>query len=238
MNNTTGRGEYLCALQNKLGYTFRERATLDEALTHSSYANENAVPFNERLEFLGDAVLELITSRKLFAAYPDYDEGQLTRLRAQIVCKNSLAEWAREMGLASLIRVGRSLVKCGPTESVCADCVEALFGAVYLDGGYESARMTVEKFLETKPQISGATVVKDPKTKLQEYFQQKGMDVPRYETVERVGPEHALRFRVELTLGRKKLAGAWGQSIQEAEFRAAEEALKALSGDTVAENGK
>lgn len=228
MKTDKGREELLRAFQKKLRYQFNNIDLLQEALTHSSYANENGVKYNERLEFLGDAVLELVTSNRLFLSYPDYDEGQLTRLRAQIVCKNSLSLWAAEMGVKGLIRIGKSLVKSGPTDSIAADCVEALFGAIFIDGGFQNAAEAVSNFLQTKPEISGASVVKDPKTELQEYFQRHGMDVPRYEMLERVGPDHASNFKVRLMTGDKILAEAWGASTKEAEFKAAEIALKKI----------
>ena len=225
MKTDKGREELLRAFQKKLRYQFNNIDLLQEALTHSSYANENGVKFNERLEFL---VLELVTSNRLFLSYPDYDEGQLTRLRAQIVCKNSLSLWAAEMGIKGLIRIGKSLVKSGPTDSIAADCVEALFGAIFIDGGFQKAAEAVSNFLQTKPEISGASVVKDPKTELQEYFQRQGIDVPRYEMLERVGPDHASNFKVRLMTGDKILAEAWGASTKEAEFKAAEIALKKI----------
>lgn len=228
MKTDKGREELLRAFQKKLRYQFNNIDLLQEALTHSSYANENGVKFNERLEFLGDAVLELVTSNRLFLSYPDYDEGQLTRLRAQIVCKNSLSLWAAEMGVKGLIRIGKSLVKSGPTDSIAADCVEALFGAIFIDGGFQNAAEAVSNFLQTKQEISGAAVVKDPKTELQEYFQRQGMDVPRYEMLERVGPDHASNFKVRLMTGDKILAEAWGASTKEAEFKAAGIALKKI----------
>ena len=226
MRNENGRADTLRALQIKLGYTFGDEALLDEALTHSSYANENGTQYNERLEFLGDAVLELVTSNRLYRAFPDYDEGKLTRLRAQLVCKESLSRWAKELQLRALIRVGKSLIKSGPTESVAADCVEAVFGAIFLDGGFTAASAAVSRFLDTKPELSGAEVKKDPKTVLQEYYQQHGAETPHYYMAERSGPEHASRFRVQLLAGGKVLAEEWGNSIQEAEFKAAESVLE------------
>ena len=229
MTDETGREELLRALQKKLCYSFEDRVLLEEALTHSSYANENAVKFNERLEFLGDAVLELVASNRLYHACPDCDEGQMTRLRAQIVCKNSLSKWAAETGLKPLIRIGKSLVKSGPTDSVAADCVEALFGAVFIDGGFHAAAKTVSAFLDTKAEISGADVIKDPKTVLQEYYQRRGMGVPHYHLAERTGPEHASNFKIQLIRSGKIMAEAWGATRQEAEFKAAEMTLKEMT---------
>lgn len=226
MHTKKGRGDGLRALQQKLSYTFRDENLLSEALTHSSYANENGGAYNERLEFLGDAVLELAASDRLFRVCPDGDEGRLTRLRAQIVCKNSLSAWAKDMGLKSLILVGNSLIKSGPTDSMAADCVEALFGAIYIDGGYDAAMSAVGKFLDTKSEISLSAVPKDPKTTLQEYLQGEGKGIPLYETIERTGPDHASKFKVRLVIDGKTMAEAWGSSTKEAEFKAAEEVLR------------
>ena len=121
MKDDKRREEQLRAFQLKLGYEFKNAELLTEALTHSSYANENNAAYNERLEFLGDAVLELVTSARLFAAYPGFSEGELTRLRARLVCKNSLNVWASENGLKPLIRLGKSIKY--PSDSMASDCV-------------------------------------------------------------------------------------------------------------------
>lgn len=228
MYTEKGRGDALRALEHRLSYTFRDVSLLSEALTHSSYANENGGRYNERLEFLGDAVLELATSDRLFRVCSNSDEGHLTRLRAQVVCKNSLSAWAKEMELLNLILVGNSLIKNGPTDSMAADCVEALFGAIYIDGGYDAAMAAVGKFLDTKSEITLSAVQKDPKTTLQEYLQREGKGIPTYETVQRTGPDHASKFKVCLIIDGKILAEAWGSSTKEAEFKAAEEVLRRL----------
>ena len=228
MNKTKGREGLLCAFQEKIGYTFQKKDLLEEALTHSSYANESGLlNFNERLEFLGDAVLELITSEKLYAEYPDLAEGQLTRLRSQLVCKNSLSIWAEETGLHKLIRLGKSLIKNGATQSVAADAAEAVFGAVFLDNGYESAKIVILNFLESQKELISINAI-DPKTELQELLQGRNEGVPYYKTIERRGPDHALSFKVQVTLGDKVLASSWGGSIKEAEFKAAEIVLKQI----------
>ena len=226
MGKAKGRGNDLCAFQQRIGYTFEKKELLEEALTHSSYANESGLlSFNERLEFLGDAVLELVTSEKLYSDYPKLAEGQLTHLRAQLVCKNSLSQWAEEIGLSPLIRIGKSLVKNGPTQSMEADAAEAVFGAVFLESGYVNAKSVILTFLENQKELASLDSV-DPKTELQLLYQRKNSGVPYYKTIERKGPDHALNFKVQVTLGEKILAEAWGTSIQEAEFKAAESALK------------
>ena len=226
MKDDKRREGQLRAFQLKLGYEFRNAALLTEALTHSSYANENGTTYNERLEFLGDAVLELFTSERLFAAYPNFSEGELTRLRARLVCKNSLNDWASEDGLEPLIRLGKSIKK--PTDSMAADCVEALFGAVFSDGGYEAARGVISRFLDTKDEAAAPVMEKDPKTELQEFLQGEGKSAPVYKLVERRGPEHASSFKVALSAEDGLSAEAWGPSIKEAEFKAAKAALEKL----------
>ena len=226
MKDDKRREEQLRAFQLKLGYEFRNAALLTEALTHSSYANENGTTYNERLEFLGDAVLELFTSERLFAAYPNFSEGELTRLRARLVCKNSLNDWASENGLKPLIHALSQSKK--PTDSMAADCVEALFGAVFSDGGYEAARGVISRFLDTKDQAAAPVMEKDPKTELQEFLQGEGKSAPVYKLVERRGPEHASSFKVALSAEGGLSAEAWGPSIKEAEFKAAKAALEKL----------
>ena len=237
MKTGAEREELLLSLQRKLGYRFSSRALLEEALTHSSYANENSVPFNERLEFLGDAVLELAASEKLFSAYPGCDEGRLTSLRARIVCKESLSALAAEVGLKNLIRLGNNFKKSEANDSIAADCAEALFGAVFADGGYSRASAVVEKFLATKPETSDPTITKNPKSELQEYTQAHAMGVPRYETVGHAGPEHAPSFKVRLTIQDRLFAEEWGCSTKEAEFAAAAAALGKLRGRRGAPEG-
>lgn len=233
MQKNGEREKLLALLQKKIGYEFSDRTFLEEALTHSSYANENAVPCNERLEFLGDAVLELVVSEKLFAAYPACDEGLLTSLRAHIVCKESLSEWGSRIGLKKLIRLGNNFKKCGANDSVTADCAEALFGAVFADGGYAAAVSAAAVFLADKDEFRDPAVKKNPKSELQEYTQAHSMGLPRYETVEHSGPDHALNFKVRLTVGARVLSEEWGRSKKEAEFSAAERALEKLRSEKV-----
>ncbi|NLV82679.1 MAG: ribonuclease III [Synergistaceae bacterium] len=226
MNKSDTRDDSLLAFQKKIGYFYKNKELLEQALTHSSYANElKLVFFNERLEFLGDAVLELVASEKLYSQYKDIDEGQLTRLRSQLVCQKSLREWSESVGLNKLIRLGKSLVKEGPTQSVEANAAEAVFGSVFLDGGYENARKVIADYLELQREKVSPDVV-DSKTTLQQLIQSQDGEVPYYNTVERKGLDHALKFKVQVTLNEKVMAEAWGNTIKEAEFKAAEKALK------------
>lgn len=226
MNKIDKREESLSAFQKNIGYVYNDKELLEEALTHSSYANElKLLLFNERLEFLGDAVLELVTTEKLYLEYADIDEGQLTRLRSQLVCENSLKEWSKAVGLNKLIKLGKSLIKEGPTQSVEADAAEAVFGSIFLDGGYESAQGVIIGYLEQQSERVSLDVV-DSKTTLQQLIQLKEGEVPYYTTVERKGLDHALKFKVNVTLNNKVLAEAWGNTIKEAEFKAAKKAIK------------
>lgn len=212
--------------QKKLGYKFNDAGLLEEALTHSSYANEAGLAaYNERLEFLGDAVLELVTSARLYSENPNLDEGELTRARSSLVCKKSLYKWAARVGIPELLKYGKSMGKNGATPAMSADAAEAVFGAVFMDGGYEKALTVVNVFLDSQYDEKKTDLI-DPKTRLQESLQKQGRNVPYYKTVERSGPEHDLRFRVQVTLDDKVLAEAWGSSIKEAEFKAAANALE------------
>ncbi len=212
-------------IQRKIGYCFKEKGLLIKALTHSSYANElGASSSNERIEFLGDAVLELAVSDILYKKYKDLDEGQLTRIRSQIVCEKKLYEWALHVGLQNAVRLGRSLIKKGPTPAVAADAAESVFGAVFLDGGYGAALSLAGGYIDFhSSELSPDR--QDTKTLLQETLQSMGMGVPYYRTIERSGPDHSLMFKVQVTLGDRILAEAWGKTIKEAEFNAAETAL-------------
>ena len=217
-------------IQKMINYIFRKKDLLREALTHSSYANESGLPYhNERMEFLGDAVLELTVSDLLYDRYKELDEGQLTRIRSQIVCEKKLSEWALAVGLHRAVRLGRSLIKKGPTPAIAADTAESLFGAVFLDGGYSAALSLAKAYLEFhRDELSPDR--QDTKTLLQETLQAMGRGVPYYRTVERTGPDHSLKFKVEVTIGDELLAEAWGNTIKEAEFEAAGAALKKMQG--------
>ncbi|PIE54774.1 MAG: ribonuclease III [Dethiosulfovibrio peptidovorans] len=217
----------LSLFQNRLGYTFHRVELLWEALTHSSYAHESGLPFwNERLEFLGDAVLELVSSVWLYDHNPNQDEGGLTSLRSGAVCGDALYRWAVHLKLSDLIRVNRGLQReqhC-LSPSIQADAVEALLGAVFLDGGYESACEVVEAYLNFYNR-EGARFPQDPKSRLQRYQQKIGGALPVYEVVTRKGPSHRLRFVVTVRIDDVELARGEGTSIKDAEMEAAAQAL-------------
>lgn len=219
----------IAELQDCIHHRFAQVKFLEAALTHSSFANEqNCFEDNERLEFLGDAVLELCISEEGFRRYPTAQEGQLTRVRSQLVKEQSLALIARELGLDRHIRLGRGEELQGGRErdALLADAFEALLGAVFLDGGFEAARKTVLSFFEDQwPARAMLPETKDYKSRLQEVAQEMFRDRPIYVLAETSGPEHEKLFEVDVTLpGGERFRGD-GTSVKRAEQEAARIAL-------------
>ncbi len=217
-------------LLERLGYAFREPQLLTRALTHRSAAGDH----NERLEFLGDAVIELVVTEWLFRTLPDRSEGELTRLRARIVRRESLADYARELALGEALRLGGGEMKSGGRhrDSILADGFEALLGALYLDGGLEECRRCLVAIVG--PRLDGlaqAPTTKDPKTRLQEWLQGRGLPLPDYEVVRTEGVEHAQRFVVACrTGGLHPTVHGSGSSRRRAEQDAATRVLQSLEG--------
>ena len=220
-------------LEEKLGYTFQNRALLENALTHSSYANENkhtGAQSNERLEFLGDSVLGMVTADYLYRAHPDLPEGDLTRTRAALVCEGSLVEVAQQLELGAYLKLGKGEDAGGGRErpSIVADAVEAVLAAVYLDGGIGSARKIIQRFiLDREEEKSGS---RDYKTALQELVQRESGQVLAYCLVGSTGPDHAKRFQVEVELNGAPVGAGEGRSKKEAEQMAAKAAIAKLKG--------
>lgn len=202
---------------------------LEQALTHPSFANETRdTPDNQRLEFLGDAVLGLCTSLLLYERYPEADEGTLTRLRAQIVNTDRLADWGRAQGVAEAIRLGRGALSGGLRDSnnVIADAVEACIAAAYLDGGLAAATAACSRIVGPMLEQLGPHGVRDPKSELQEFAQAMGLGLPIYEVSESGGPAHDRWFEVRVGLAGRWLAKGRGRSKRLAERAAAEELLQ------------
>ena len=220
-------------LEEKLGYTFQNRALLENALTHSSYANENkhtGAQSNERLEFLGDSVLGMVTADYLYRVHPDLPEGDLTRTRAALVCEGSLVEVAQQLELGTYLKLGKGEDAGGGRErpSIVADAVEAVLAAVYLDGGIGSARKIIQRFiLDREEEKSGS---RDYKTALQELVQRESGQVLAYRLVGSTGPDHAKRFQVEVELNGAPVGAGEGRSKKEAEQVAAKAAIAKLKG--------
>ena len=217
------------ALLARLGYRFADPTLLISALTHRSAGGIN----NERLEFLGDAVLGLVIAEALFKRYPDASEGELSRLRASLVRKQTLAELARDLCLGDCLRLGSGELKSGGyrRDSILADALEAIFGAVYLDGGFAAcAALIMSLYAERLERLPARPLaVKDPKTRLQELLQGRRMELPEYRVVSVHGDAHAQVFEVEcrsLQLGEATLG--YGSSRRRAEQQAAQQMLALL----------
>lgn len=221
-------------LEKKLNYTFRNSALLQEALNHSSYANEHRsahLHSNERLEFLGDSVLGFVTAEFLFLQHPDLPEGDLTRIRAALVCEQSLYEVARKLDLGSYLKLGRGEEAGGGRErtSILADAMEAVFAAVYLDGGITAASALIHQcLLDAEKEEAVEERRRDYKTALQELVQRQADQVLVYQVVGEQGPDHAKTFEAEVLLNGTPLGTGCGHSKKEAEQAAAKSALEAL----------
>lgn len=230
------REEYsLQNLEERIGYRFRNKALLKQALTHSSYTNEqriNRAKNYERLEFLGDAVLELVTSDFLFRGSPDIPEGELTKLRASMVCEPSLAFCARDLELGQFILLGRGEEATGGRErdSIISDVMEAVIGAVYLDGGMEPAKTFIDRFILSD--LEDKRLFYDSKSSLQELVQGKLKKDVSYELLEESGPEHNKTFRVSVHMGGECLGTGEGKTKKAAEQQAAYRALLHLRKNT------
>lgn len=211
-----------------LAYVFRDPALLERALTHRSKSTDNY----ERLEFLGDSVLNYVVSTELFTRYPELTEGELTRLRAMLVRKPTLAELARRLDLGAHLALGEGELKSGgfDRESILADALEAVFGAVCLDGGIEAARETILRIYQDRlSTLDPRAVAKDPKTELQEYLQKHALPTPTYEVLAVRGEPHQQRFLVECRVAPLPDAvKGEGTSRRSAEQQAAARALERL----------
>ncbi len=228
-------------LEARLGHTFRDRRLLERALTHSSRAREQSgLADNEGLEFLGDALLGFLVAEALFARHPDLDEGGLSKLKAYLVSRPSLAAAARDLGLADGIQVGKSAAKSRlqANESILADAFEAVLAAVHLDAGEKAARQVVERVLGGRLRALNQDEVerRDPKTRLQEELQATGRPTPRYRVGKTEGPPHRPVFHVDLLVDGEVLAHGRGGTKKEAEQHAAERALRHLQ--RAPENGE
>ena len=225
----------LQVLEKKLGYTFRCKEQLQAALYHSSYANEHrccGVSSNERLEFLGDAVLGLVTADYLYHKHPDLPEGDLTRMRAALVCEESLYEVAQRLGLGSELRLGKGEEAGGGRHraSILADATEAVFAAVYLDGGITAASALIHRvLLDVEREEVVEERRRDYKTLLQEHIQRKAGQELTYCMVREEGPDHAKTFVTEVRLNGTAIGEGSGHSKKESEQMAAKSALEKLT---------
>lgn len=218
-------------LEERIGYVFRDKSLIQQALTHSSYANErkiNKVKDYERLEFLGDAVLELLSSDYLYRNNPDLPEGMLTKTRASMVCEPSLAFCARDIELGKFMLLGKGEEMTGGRnrESIIADVMEAVLGAIYLDAGFEEAKRFVDCFILSD--LEDKQLFYDSKSTLQELAQGKLKTEVSYNLLGESGPEHDKVFEVEVLLGSQVVGRGKGRTKKSAEQQAAYEALLGL----------
>jgi ribonuclease-3 len=219
-------------LEKNIGISFKNKDLLTESLTHRSYLNEYPrwhLPHNERLEYLGDAVLELLVTEELFKKFPTQPEGQLTVFRAALVNYQILAKVAEKIGLQNFILMSRGEKKdTGKArEVILANAMEALIGAIYLDAGLEKMRPFVDKFVMSNLDlVLKNKSYKDAKSELQEVVQEKFKLTPTYDVLEEVGPAHKRVFKMGVYFGKKLIADGSGASKQEAELEAAKNALK------------
>ncbi len=218
-------------LEKIIGYTFQNKALLQTALTHSSYANEKGVGtlYNERLEFLGDSVLGIITAEYLFKNHHDFPEGELTKVRAALVCEKALYKFASEISLGEYLYLGKGELHTGGRNrpSILADAFEALIAAIYLDGGMEQAKRFVLHFI-TAAQEDAIEINTDYKTKLQEIIQKNPEERIEYAIVDETGPDHDKRFVVAVKLNSNVIGEGKGRSKKQAEQKAAKEALRLM----------
>ena len=225
----------LIGFQKLIGYQFKNSAMLKNALTHSSYANEkksNKFKDNERLEFLGDAVLELTSSEYLFKENPNLDEGDLTRIRASVVCEPTLAYCSRTLNLSDYIMLGKGEDLTGGRyrDSITSDALEALIGAIYLDGGFANAKEFIHKFILND--LENKKLFFDSKTILQEIVQAKNREV-EYRLLEECGPDHCKTFEVMVVVDGKNMEIGIGRTKKSAEQQAAYNTIIKIKGNTI-----
>ncbi len=222
--------------QKIIGYEFRDESLLRQALTHSSYANENhmkKLSDNERLEFLGDAVLEIVSSEFLYLNYTDLNEGKLSRLRASLVCEPTLAYICKDINLGDyvLLSKGEDMTGGRTRKSILSDAFEAIIGAIFLDGGMEPASEYIHRFVLND--IEHKQLFHDSKTHLQEVVQANFKDTLRYILVSEKGPDHAKEFTVEAVVGDRVLGHGTGGTKKAAEQEAAYEGLMLLKNENL-----
>ncbi len=218
-------------IEESIGYKFKNKDLLINALTHTSYAHENNKESNEKLEFLGDSILEFVSSKYIYNKYPNLQEGEMTKVRATVVCEESLYKIAKSHGFGEFLFLGRSEVKTGGKNrpAILADSVEAVIAAIYLDGGLQEADKFIIENLDKEIEKATKHVGdKDYKTVLQEKLQEHGEVKIEYEIINETGPDHDKYFEAQVKCNGKILAQGKGKSKKEAHMHAAKKALENL----------
>ena len=218
-------------VEESIGYTFKNKELIKTALTHTSYAHENNKESNEKLEFLGDSILEFVSSKYIYNKYPNLQEGEMTKVRATVVCEESLYKIAKLHGFSDFLFLGKSEMKTGGKNrpAILADSVEAVIAAIYLDGGLEEADKFIIQNLDKEIEKATKHVGnKDYKTVLQEKLQEHGDVKIEYEIISETGPDHDKHFEAQVKCNGKILAKGKGKSKKEAHMHAAKKALENL----------
>ena len=218
-------------LEKSIGYTFKDKELLKKALTHTSYAYEKHIESNEKLEFLGDSILEYISSKYIYTNYSKLKEGEMTKVRAEVVCENSLYNVAKSHDFSDFILIGKSEANSGGKykPAILADSIEAIIAAIYFDGGLEQAeKFIIENLKDAIEKSTKHVGMKDFKTVLQEKLQENGDVCIRYTVIKETGPDHDKTFTVKVELNGKELATGEGKTKKHAEMNAAEKALEGL----------
>lgn len=220
--------------QEVIGYKFRKPELLRAALTHTSGANTR-LGSNERMEFLGDSVLGLVTCEQLYQRFPDYQEGDLTKVKSVVVSRKTCAEFSRELGLGDFLFLGKGMAAFGEIPpNILADVFEALVAAIFLDGGYDAAKPFILQFIEPEVErVAREAVGANSKSVLQQVAQREFGETPRYLILDEQGPDHNKCFKIAAEVSDHRFPPAWGKNKKEAELKAALNALAAIGGDTV-----
>ncbi len=220
--------------QTAIGYRFRKPELLRAALTHTSGANTRLAS-NERMEFLGDSVLGLVTCEQLYARFPEYQEGDLTKVKSVVVSRKTCAQFSKDLGLGDFLFLGKGMTVYGVIPAnILADVFEALVAAIFLDGGYDAAKAFVLQFIEPEVErVAREAVGSNSKSLLQQVAQREYGDTPRYLVLDEQGPDHDKCFKIAAEVGDHRFPPAWGRNKKEAELKAALNALAAIDGEPV-----
>jgi ribonuclease-3 len=218
--------------QDAIGYRFKKPELLRAALTHTSSANTRAAS-NERLEFLGDSVLGLVTCEQLFQRFPDYQEGDLTKVKSVVVSRKTCARFSQELGLGDFLFLGKGVHTYGEMPSnMLADVFESLVAAIFLDGGWDAAKSFILEFIEPEiERVARDAIAANAKSQLQTVTQRQFGDTPRYFLLDEQGPDHDKCFKVAAQVSHERFPAAWGRTKKEAELKAAMNALAHLNGE-------
>lgn len=226
--------EILEECQKTIGYRFKSPELLKSALTHTSGA-ETRLSSNERLEFLGDSVLGLVTCEQLYRRFPEYQEGDLTKIKSAVVSRRTCARFSRVLNLQNFLFLGKGMnLHHALPSNLLADVFESLVGAIYLDGGYETARAFILKYLAPEiEQVAEASHAGNFKSLLQQIAQKEFNETPYYQMLDEKGPDHSKCFKIAAMIGRYHYPAAWGRTKKEAEQKAAMNALAHINGEPV-----